>query len=119
MKIKITESQYHSIKEEMGGAGGVHPTYGELNLSQLSPDEITSIGNTEEDSWFDYDYVLNKLRELGWGDISPQYFEEFEGYFIERWGEEKLSSLIDDENLYTTYLDHYLRKGSHDNIGTL
>jgi hypothetical protein len=126
MKIKITETQLKNIQEEMGGEGGIHPRYGEMNFSKMDPEEVIGLTDTDDgyDDWFDYDYVLDSLREYGWGDISPAYFEEFEDYFHSKWGDEKYENLLNDEDLYATYLDNYLRKSAHGemgdfNIGTL
>lgn len=49
----------------------------------------------------DYDYILNKIKDFGWGDISPLRLEDFEesSYFTD-----PISS-----DLYVDELNSYLK----------
>lgn len=55
---------------------------------------------TQDQEELDYDYILDKLKDKGWGDISPNRFEKFER-------SKHYSGTIDNDE-YTAEFDKYL-----------
>ena len=58
--VRLTESDLRRIvkrviREDMGGMDDVHPTYGNLNLNDLSRDEILNLGNTNDEDDFGFE----------------------------------------------------------------
>jgi len=58
--VRLTESDLlrivkRVIREDMGGMDDVHPTYGNLNLGNMSSDEILNLGNTNDEDDFGFE----------------------------------------------------------------
>jgi len=83
--VRLTESDLRRIvkrvmKEDMGGMDDVHPSYGNLNFSKMSDDDLLNLdpeGTSEySEEIYDDDYRFSAPSPDDYGDDEEEYYPE-------------------------------------------